>query len=121
MSRRISIEQQLTSKEVEPDYCEAIIVIDLEDLEKSYIELSSTLSGEAIGKTDVYPLKYQDPKDLIGAITEELAEIGFEMDNVQIQADDKLYPIEFFLKYEDDIDVATNVANFLDNPDLGDK
>jgi hypothetical protein len=118
VSRKISIEEHLSQTNVPAEYCAALIVIDMEDPEDSYIELTSTMSNEIIGITPIYPLKYQDPRELIGTITEELAEMGFEMDNVQIKADDAVYPIDFFLKFEEDIEIVSAVNNFLDNPDL---
>jgi hypothetical protein len=119
LSRRLAIEQHLKTNHVTADYCGAMIVIDLDDIEESYIELTSKFNEEVIGTAQVYPLRYQEPKELIGTITEELAEMGFEMDNVNIKADDQVYPIDFFLKFEDEIEVASTVCNFLDNPDLG--
>lgn len=118
VSRKISIEQQLSQTNVPAEYCAALIIIDMDEPDDSYIELTSTMSNEIIGLTPIYPLKYQDPKELIGTITEELAEMGFEMDNVQIKADEAVYPIDFFLKFEEDIEIISAVNNFLDNPDL---
>lgn len=118
VSRKISIEQHLSQTNVPAEYCAALIVIETDDVEDSYIELTSTMSNEIIGLTPIYPLKHQDPRELIGTITEELAEIGFEMDSVQIKAGDAVYPIDFFLKFEEDIEIVSVVNNFLDNPDL---
>lgn len=118
VSRKITIEQILSDTNVPAEYCAAIIVIDVDDIENSHIELTSTMSNEIIGLAEIYPLKYQDPKELIGNITEELAEMNFEMDNVQIKTGDAVYSIEFFLKFEDDLEIVSVVNNFLDNPDL---
>jgi hypothetical protein len=119
VARKISIEEHLSKSNVPAEYCSVLIVLDTNDFEDSYIELTSTMNNEVIGKTELYPLKHQDPKELIGTITEELAEIGFEMENIQIKAEDTIYPIDFFLKYEEDFEIATAVNNFLDNPDIG--
>jgi hypothetical protein len=118
VGRKISIEQHLSDSNVPPEYCSVLIVIDTNDIEDSYIELTSTMNNEVIGKTEVYPLKSQDPKELIGTITEELAEMGFEMENIQIKAEDAIYPIDFFLKYEEEFEIVNAVNNFLDNPDI---
>lgn len=120
LSRRIAIEQHLADENITPEYCEAMIVIDLNNVDDSYIELTSVMSQEVIGEVQVYPLKYQDPKELIGTITEELADIGFEMERINIKSDNKVYPIDFFLNFEDEIEIATTVNNFLNNPNIDD-
>ena len=121
ISRRITIEEKLKGTHVPPEYCGVMIAMDLEDVENSYIELTSTMSDEVIGEAEIFPLKHQDPKELIGSIIEELAEMGFEMENIQIKAGEAVYPIDVFLRYEEDVDIISNVANFLDNPNIDDK
>lgn len=118
LSRKIEIEQHLVSNNITAQYCEALINIDLNDIEDSLIEITSIINDEVIGTAKIYPLKYQEPKELIGAIAEELAEIGFDMENVTIKAGDNTYQIDFFLEFENEIEIASIVNNFFDNPNI---
>ncbi len=102
----------------EPIYSfEAILKFNLEDLEQSKIDFIS-LSNEGLsGKANMHALIFQDPEELIRAISSELEDMGINIENIYVMVNDKKIPVSLIL--EENPEVDGEVLDFLNNPTVG--